>query len=118
MLLDLRSPDCRRTTGPGPGQAPMPSLDRPEGPTLIFVSDELPVHLMKSFAAHDVTGSDPRTGSPAPQGAASMMRQPRSRRGRPRSWHCGMLVAGAVALALTAGACTSPSQFLFRRPAG
>ena len=39
-----------------------------------------------------------------------MMRQPRSRRGRPRSWHCGMLVAGAVALALTAAACTSSAQ--------
>src|SRR3984885_6105601 len=109
MLLDLRSPDCRRTTGPGPGQAPMPSLDRPEGPTLIFVSDELPVHLMKSFAAHDVTGSDPYW-FPCTQGAASVMRQPRSRRGRPRSWHCGMLVAGAVALALTAAACTSTAQ--------
>ena len=39
-----------------------------------------------------------------------MMRQPRSRRGRPRSWHCGMLVAGAAALALTAAACTSTAQ--------
>jgi hypothetical protein len=37
----------------------MSSLDRPEGPTLIFVSDELPVHLMKSFAAHDITGVTP-----------------------------------------------------------
>ena len=39
-----------------------------------------------------------------------MMRQPKSRRGRPRSWHCGMLVAGAVVLALTAAACTSTAQ--------
>jgi hypothetical protein len=30
----------------------MSSLDRPEAPTLIFVSDELPVHLMKSCASH------------------------------------------------------------------
>jgi peptide/nickel transport system substrate-binding protein len=36
-----------------------------------------------------------------------MMRPFRSQRGRSRSWHCGMLVAGAVALALTAAACTS-----------
>jgi hypothetical protein len=28
------------------------SLDRPGGPTLIFVPDELTVHLMKRFAAH------------------------------------------------------------------
>src|ERR1700735_3363825 len=39
-----------------------------------------------------------------------MMRQPKSRRRRPRSWHCGMLMAGAVALALTAAACTSTAQ--------
>jgi hypothetical protein len=36
-----------------------------------------------------------------------MMRPFKSQRGRSRSWHCGMLVTGAVALALTAAACTS-----------
>jgi hypothetical protein len=30
----------------------MSSLDRPEGPTLVFVSDELPVRLMKKLAPH------------------------------------------------------------------
>jgi hypothetical protein len=39
-----------------------------------------------------------------------MMRQSKSGRGRSRSWHCGMLVTGAAALALTAAACTSSAQ--------
>jgi hypothetical protein len=51
MLLDLRSPGLPRSDRAWSRRAPVPSLDRPEGPTLVFVSDELPVHLMKSFAA-------------------------------------------------------------------
>jgi hypothetical protein len=36
-----------------------------------------------------------------------MMRQSKRRRDRSRSWHYGMLMTGAVALAVTAAACTS-----------